>query len=276
MSATTKVRAARQSRLRWLVHSDIVSVATAGAIAVGVGFAFLRRPETIDTVSVTNPTDYDIGVAVRGAEGGWMPMSTAQRDSTTTVVSDVIDQGATWTFRFTAQGQQAGKSESVARHSKPLAGRSRSLSAARRSCATPAPYPRPDNEDGSVAQRPPAPPRRPHQRGSRADRRSAVMSAMPLSSARRGTRHRRTRSSSGTLRGRTPARCHRHRSPPARRQGHRASEPPRGTRASRPEAGQAAKSADQSAPSAEGYCVRKPQLLSECMSTLTRKSCSEG
>ena len=104
MSATTKVRAARQSRLRWLVHSDIVSVATAGAVAIGVGFAFLRSPETIDTVSVTNPTDYDIGVEVRGAEGGWMPMSTAQHN-TTTVVSDVIDQGAIWTIRFTAQGQ---------------------------------------------------------------------------------------------------------------------------------------------------------------------------
>jgi hypothetical protein len=110
MSATTKVRAARQSRLRWLVHSDIVSVATAGAVAVGVGFALLRSPETIDTVSVTNPTGYDIGVEVRGAEGGWMPMSTAQ-PNTTTVVKDVIDQGSSWTIRFTAQGQQAGQLE---------------------------------------------------------------------------------------------------------------------------------------------------------------------
>ena len=110
MSATTKVRAARQSRLRWLVHSDIVSVATAGALAIGFAFAFLRSPETIDTVSMTNPTDYDIGVEVRGAEGGWMPMSTAQHN-TTTIVKDVIDQGAIWTIRFTAQGRQAGQLE---------------------------------------------------------------------------------------------------------------------------------------------------------------------
>jgi hypothetical protein len=92
------------------VHSDIVSVAAAGAVAVGVAFAFLRSPEMIDTISVANPTDYDIGVEVRGAEGGWLPMSTAQRN-TTTVVSDLIDQGPTWTIRFTAQGQEAGKLE---------------------------------------------------------------------------------------------------------------------------------------------------------------------
>ena len=110
MSATTKVRAPRQSRLRWLVHSDIVSVAAAGAVGVGVAFAFLGSPATVDTISITNPTDYDIGVEVRGAEGGWMPLSTAHR-STTTVVSDVIDQGPTWTIRFTAQGQQAGQLE---------------------------------------------------------------------------------------------------------------------------------------------------------------------
>jgi hypothetical protein len=110
MSATTKVRPARQGRLRWIVHNDIVAVAAAGAVAVGVGFAFLRSPDTIDTISVTNPTDYDIRVEVRGAEGGWMPMSTAQRD-TTTVVDDVIDQGPAWTIRFTAQGQQAGQLE---------------------------------------------------------------------------------------------------------------------------------------------------------------------
>src|SRR5687767_8111307 len=108
MSADTKVRSTRPSRLRWLVRSDIVPVVAAAATAAWVAFAFLQPPATINTISITNPTDYDIAVQVRGTEGGWTPMSTAHRNSTTTV-ADVIDQGHTWTFRLRAQGQPAGE-----------------------------------------------------------------------------------------------------------------------------------------------------------------------
>jgi hypothetical protein len=104
----TKTRPVRTSRHRWLVDSDIVPVVAAAAIAIGVAFAFLHDPAMIDAVAVSNPTDYDIAVAVRGTDGGWMPMSTATRNTTTTV-NNVLDQGDTWTFRFTAQGKPAGE-----------------------------------------------------------------------------------------------------------------------------------------------------------------------
>ena len=108
MSADTKVRSARPRRLRWLVHSDMVPVVAAAVVAAGVAFAFLRPPATVDNISITNPTGYDIAVQARGTEGGWIPMSTAHRNRTTTV-ADVIDQGRVWTFRLTAQGQSAGE-----------------------------------------------------------------------------------------------------------------------------------------------------------------------
>src|SRR5262245_504700 len=108
MTAGTKDRASRRRRMGWLVHSDFAAVLAAGIVAVAFGFTFLRAPVTIDVVSVTNPTDYDIAIDVRGSDGGWMPMSRAQRNSTT-AVAKVIDQGDTWTFRFRAQGHHAGE-----------------------------------------------------------------------------------------------------------------------------------------------------------------------
>ena len=108
MTTRTTERSVRPSRLRWLVHGDLVPVVAAAAVAVAVAFAFLRPPPTIDAISVTNPTDYDIALEVRGAEGGWMPMATAHRHSTTSAV-EVIDQGDTWTFRLRSQGQPAGE-----------------------------------------------------------------------------------------------------------------------------------------------------------------------
>jgi hypothetical protein len=108
MSADTKVRPVRPRRLVGLVHSDLLALAVSATVATWVAFTFLRAPVTIDTVAVTNPTEYDIAIHVRGSEGGWMPMSTAHRNTTTTV-ANVIDQGDTWTFRFEAQGHHAGE-----------------------------------------------------------------------------------------------------------------------------------------------------------------------
>jgi len=108
MTTSTKARSTRPSRLRGLVHHDLVPVVAAAVIAAAVAFAFLRPPATIDAIAVTNATDYDIAVEVRGTAGGWMPMSTVHRRGTTSV-ADVIDQGDTWTFRLRAQGQAAGE-----------------------------------------------------------------------------------------------------------------------------------------------------------------------
>jgi len=108
MSTRTRSRAVRPRRIEQLAHSDTFAIAIASAVAVALGFAFLQSPATVDTISIHNPTSYDIAVEVRGTDGGWMPLSTVRRHTTTDVV-DVIDQGGTWTFRLRAQGRSGGQ-----------------------------------------------------------------------------------------------------------------------------------------------------------------------
>jgi hypothetical protein len=103
--AALQVSGAR--RLRRLVHSDAGAFVAAGAVALAVALGGLREPPRISSVSITNATDFDIAVEVRGPSGGWMPLATAGRSETTSV-ADVIDQGDTWTFRFSAQGVHPG------------------------------------------------------------------------------------------------------------------------------------------------------------------------
>ena len=64
---------------------------------------------TVDRVTIRNPTDYDIHVDVTGSErDGWLPLAIVEHGSET-VVHDVIDQGARWTFRFVHEGDEAGE-----------------------------------------------------------------------------------------------------------------------------------------------------------------------
>lgn len=56
-------------------------------------------PRFVDKVQVTNPTDYLVGVDVRGSSGGWLDLTTVKAGETREV-RDVIDQGNAWTFRF--------------------------------------------------------------------------------------------------------------------------------------------------------------------------------
>jgi hypothetical protein len=111
MTTRTNPRRTQPPRrtLRQLVHSDAAAITAAGVFALSFASTFMREPDRVEGVSVTNPTDYDIAVQVRGGhDDGWMPLSTAMRHDTTTVF-DVIDQGDTWTFKLRAQGRDGGE-----------------------------------------------------------------------------------------------------------------------------------------------------------------------
>lgn len=53
----------------------------------------------VPRVEIENPTQYPAGVDVRGATGGWLPLTTV-RAGETREVREVLDQGHSWTFRF--------------------------------------------------------------------------------------------------------------------------------------------------------------------------------
>lgn len=94
------------ARHRFLLVAAII-LAT-GAAAFG-GPLLLRGPTFIAKVSLVNPSEYDIHVEVSGDEGtSWMSLTTANQRATTDQV-DVIDQGPSWVFRFSAQGRDGGE-----------------------------------------------------------------------------------------------------------------------------------------------------------------------
>ena len=80
------------------------------AVAVGLlGPRLLGGPAFVDEVSIVNPSEYDVHVEVSGGgEEGWMSITTATKRSTTAAQA-VIDQGATWVFRFSTQGRAGGE-----------------------------------------------------------------------------------------------------------------------------------------------------------------------
>lgn len=79
-------------------------------VATIAGYNVLRGPGPIERISVTNPSDFDVLVEVREHDSDlWMGLGHAQPQSTEQF-TEVADQGATWVFRFTAQGVIGGES----------------------------------------------------------------------------------------------------------------------------------------------------------------------
>jgi hypothetical protein len=77
-------------------------------VAAIVTLLLSTTPEFVDRVTFENATPYAMNVEVSGGAGGaWLGLGTvAQRSSIT--IQDVIDQHATWLFRFSGQGADAG------------------------------------------------------------------------------------------------------------------------------------------------------------------------
>lgn len=122
MTSQTATRPYRwRSRVRNVFDTDLAAIVVSLVLALSIGTFVVRGPAFVHQVSVTNPSEYDVGVQVSGGNrDGWMAVTTASRHSTTTTV-DVVDQGDVWIFRFTAQGREGGDLR-VARHDLEQAG----------------------------------------------------------------------------------------------------------------------------------------------------------
>lgn len=63
----------------------------------------------VDRVVLVNPTDYNVLVDVKGAnDTSWLSLGIANRNAET-VKEEVIDQGATWVFRFSYAREDLGQ-----------------------------------------------------------------------------------------------------------------------------------------------------------------------
>jgi hypothetical protein len=94
-------------RRRW--DTAIGDVVVACVVSLVVLAPHMRMPEVVERVAISNGTPYHLDVAVSDAEGDrWLRLTTVESGSTRTI-TDVIDQGDTWTFRFRGQGRAAGE-----------------------------------------------------------------------------------------------------------------------------------------------------------------------
>src|SRR5262249_37757469 len=59
------------------------------------------------SLTITNPSVYEMGVEVAGSDSGWLPIATVDRESTMTV-DKVFDEGDSWHIRFAGQGREGG------------------------------------------------------------------------------------------------------------------------------------------------------------------------
>ena len=88
---------------RWIA---VVCVTVAGVIGID---RLTAGPAFVPKVTVVNASPYATTVEDTGAtRDGWTTVTIADPRATTTA-EQVIDQGATWTFRFSAQGQNGGE-----------------------------------------------------------------------------------------------------------------------------------------------------------------------
>lgn len=85
------------------------AIAVIGALVVLVAGLLLGREQAfVDRIAIVNRSPYEMVVDVRGAaDPTWLPLAIVDRE-TTFAVDEVLDQGDRWTFRFMAQGRDAG------------------------------------------------------------------------------------------------------------------------------------------------------------------------
>lgn len=95
-----------RTRHRVLLVAAIILAA--GAAAFGAPL-LLRGPTFVAKISIVNPSEYDIQVEVSGDEGKSSMILTTAGQKATTAAVDVVDQGPSWVFRFSAQGRDGGE-----------------------------------------------------------------------------------------------------------------------------------------------------------------------
>jgi hypothetical protein len=85
-----------------------------GGLAVAIGLVALlaatalRGPKFVSSVTVDNPSPYVVSVDVAPANSSEWTQLTAISPTTTTTVSQIVDQGGTWVFRVASAGADGG------------------------------------------------------------------------------------------------------------------------------------------------------------------------
>lgn len=101
--------AARRARR----HLGLGAAAVVVGIAAAVGLTYLvglsSGADTVPRIIFENPTDYALDIEVSSGPGeGWTSAGSVRQKSTGEV-SEVIDQGDIWLFRFDSQGATGGE-----------------------------------------------------------------------------------------------------------------------------------------------------------------------
>jgi hypothetical protein len=113
MNERTRSRPSRADRparsLGRYVRADAAAIIIAIAAVLVVGLIVLAEPGRVGQLSVTNASEYDIGIEITSGEGGtWLPFAVIGQRSTREF-QDVLDQGNTWVFSFRSQGRDGGE-----------------------------------------------------------------------------------------------------------------------------------------------------------------------
>jgi hypothetical protein len=111
MNPPTAVRPDTPARTRR--HLGLAVVAAAVGLAATIGLTSLvglsSGPKTVGRITFENPTVYALDIEVSaGAAGGWTSAGSVRQKSTAEV-TEVIDQGDVWVFRFDSQGASGGE-----------------------------------------------------------------------------------------------------------------------------------------------------------------------
>jgi hypothetical protein len=100
--------AGRQPATRQRIGLALAVVAALVAFAVLV--AALRGPAFVERVTVVNESPFDLHVATWGEDGGVLRLGTVPRGRSIDYRA-VLDQGRSWSFSFTAGGEEGGTVE---------------------------------------------------------------------------------------------------------------------------------------------------------------------
>jgi hypothetical protein len=98
----------RRRLLSWLVDSDVGAVVAGAVLVVVLAVVFIQPQSRLDTVTVINPTGYELYVTVSGGEGHTALPIVVVRPGETREVHDVLDPGQHWRIVLRGQGRDAG------------------------------------------------------------------------------------------------------------------------------------------------------------------------
>jgi hypothetical protein len=94
----------KRFRLRQLLQTNAAAIVVATVLAVVCGARLFDDPGRVSSITIDNPTAYDVRVDVSdAARADWTVLTSARQQCSASVESP-IDRGDTWVFRLRAQG----------------------------------------------------------------------------------------------------------------------------------------------------------------------------